>query len=198
MPEMDGFEAVRRIRARESGDGRHIPIVALTAHAMAGDRERCLDGGFDDYLSKPIQAATLHATLGRIRGTLAGPKADDSPATADDPPAFDRVAALGNLGGDEALLAEVLGLFLDDCPRLMTEIRAAVDSVDAPALGRLAHTVSGVAGNFEAPAIVGPARRLQAMAKSGDLAGARLAAGELGRAIDRLRRAADGTEVVAL
>jgi two-component system, sensor histidine kinase and response regulator len=195
MPEMDGFEATAAIRRREEGSGRHVPIVALTAHAMAGDRERCLGSGFDDYLSKPIQSATLRAALGRLDGPGAirpGAGAGEVPGGL---PAFDHASALANLGGDAGLLDEVVGLFLDDGPRLLASIRAAIVANDAAALGGVAHTVSGVAGHFAAEEIVAPARRLQVMAKSGNLSGAGVAEVELGRAFDRFRIAALATAV---
>jgi two-component system, sensor histidine kinase and response regulator len=197
MPEMDGFEATAAIRHREEGSGGHVPIVALTAHAMAGDRERCLGSGFDDYLSKPIQSATLRAALGRLGGPGASPPVAGPGVVPGDLHAFDHATALASLGGDAVLLDEVVGLFLDDCPRLMASIRAAIGVGDAAALGRVAHTVCGVAGNFAAAAVVGPARRLQAMAKAGDLSGALAAEAELVLALDRFRIAAGATGVGA-
>ena len=82
MPEMDGFEAVRAIRAREAGTGRHMPVLALTAHAMQGDRERCLDAGFDGYLAKPIRQADLEEALEAL-GPATEPTARDGPSGPD-------------------------------------------------------------------------------------------------------------------
>jgi HPt (histidine-containing phosphotransfer) domain-containing protein len=98
--------------------------------------------------------------------------------------AFDREEALDNLGGDEALLAEVLGLFLDDAPRLLREISEAIEAGDPTTLRRLAHTMAGVSGNFAAPDVIATARRLEAMGKAGDLAGAADAQAALGRDFD--------------
>ncbi|MDG3005882.1 response regulator [Paludisphaera mucosa] len=195
MPVMDGFEATAAIRRREEGSDQHVPIVALTAHAMAGDRERCLGSGFDDYLSKPLRAATLRESLNRLDGPGVALLEAKPGEVADDRRAFDRRAALENLGGDEGLLDEIVGLFLDDCPRQLESIRIAVVARDLAALGRLAHTVSGVASNFAAEEVVASARRIEVMAGSGDLAGAGAAGDELGRAVDRFRIAALATGV---
>jgi two-component system sensor histidine kinase/response regulator len=195
MPEMDGFEALAAIRSAERGTGRHVPIVALTAHAMAGDRERCLTSGFDAYLSKPVHAAALRAPLDRL--AEAGIVRPAAPAPPDHRLAFDRAAALDILGGDETLLAEVLGLFLDDAPRLLREVRGAVEASDAATLNRLAHTIAGVSGNFAAPALVASARRLEAMSKAGDLTGAADAEAAMERDFEALRAAVAASGLVA-
>jgi CheY-like chemotaxis protein len=114
MPEMDGFEAVAAIRLREQESGRHVPIVALTAHAMAGDRERCLGSGFDDYLSKPIQSATLRASLDGLDGPGAGHPEAGPGELPDDHHAFDRRSAPENLGGDAGPLDEDVDLSLPE------------------------------------------------------------------------------------
>ena len=197
MPEMDGFEALRAIRSREQDSGLRVPIVALTAHAMAGDRERCLGSGFDDYLTKPIQASTLRDALDRLDGAGTSLEAEDG-RVLDGRPAFDRRSALENLGGDEQLLDEVLELFLDDCPRLLAEVRTAIEAGDASTIARLSHTISGVAGNFAAAAVVDLARRLEVMGMTGELAGAEAAGVELGLAVDRFRAAAGASRAGAV
>ena len=188
MPVMDGFEAVAAIRARERGTSLRLPIVALTAHAMTGDRERCLAADFDDYLAKPIQATSLRSTLDRV---ILG-----SPVIENEPPDlsvhFDRGAALEGLGGDEELLEEVLGLFLEDCPRLLDEIRAAVEAEDRSSLQRLTHTLGGVASNFAANEVVRVARAIENASREGRLAEAKEMIPDLEHVLRSFRWAALG------
>jgi PAS domain S-box-containing protein len=189
MPEMDGFEATAAIREAERASGRRVPIVALTAHAMKGDRERCLEAGCDDYLSKPIDSARLHAMLDRLGGRPGDPPrgAGQESHNRD----FDRHAALGMLGGDGALLDELLALFFEDSPRLMGELRSAAANGDQAAVMRLAHTISGAAANFAASGVDEAASRLHARARAGELSEAAAACEEIEAAIGRFRLAVD-------
>ncbi len=167
MPEMDGFEAVAAIRKDETGTGRRLPVVALTAHAMKGDRERCLAAGFDAYVAKPIRSEILLATLAELASApVAVPAPVASPASGDRS-IFDLDAALECTGGDLPLFREVLGLFLEDCPRLLAEARTAIEASDGPALRRAAHTLKGSAGNFAAAGVVAAAERLESSGRSG-------------------------------
>ena len=188
MPEMDGFEAVAAIRGREGLSGGHVPIVALTAHAMKGDRERCLNSGFDDYLTKPIRSKELREAIEKwtLRGVESRVIEPDGPAP-DSIAEFDREAALITVGGDEALLGEVVGLFLDDCPRLLSEIEGAIGRSDAPSIKRLAHTVRGVAGTFGLPAVGLAAVTLEAKGGAESWNEARVAFEDLRLGIDRVR-----------
>jgi PAS domain S-box-containing protein len=164
MPELDGFEAVAAIRKAERETGRHTPVLALTAHAMKGDKERCLEGGFDGYLSKPVRSDQLFALVDDLV-TRSGDRSDVSGGPtvvrASDREVFDRRVALQCTAGDEALLNELLGLFLDDCPRRLDEIRSAIRASDGKALRRAGHTISGAASNFAAPEVMAAARRLE-------------------------------------
>jgi CheY-like chemotaxis protein len=144
MPEMDGLEATAAIRAAERGTSRHLPIIAMTAHALKGDRERCLEAGMDDYITKPLQINELLAMLDAL--------ADGSPApSADQPPTmptmtdFDREQALRQVAGDESLLKELAGLFLEESAQYLKAIEQAVTARDAAALQRAAHTLKGAA-----------------------------------------------------
>jgi PAS domain S-box-containing protein len=185
MPEMDGFEAAATIRRDEAGTGRHLPILAMTAHAMKADRERCLEAGMDDYVAKPIQPAELAAAIDRLvlaAGATAGP----APA-AEEEPTVNRAAALERVGGDVGLLGELAELFLRDCPQQLAEVRAAVVRGDVPAVRRLAHTLKGAAGTLGAAAAADAALRLETMARNNDLAEAPPACAVLEAALARLR-----------
>ncbi len=169
MPEMDGFAATAAIRAREAAHpgGRRVPIVALTAFAMKGDRERGLAAGMDDYLTKPIRRDQLAAILARFAAEAPAPPEADEPG-----PALDEAAALAYAGGDRQLLGELLSIFLADSPDQLRALRDAVAGTDPAALMRAAHTLSGslrVLGATAAIALVGP---LEALGREGRLQGA--------------------------
>jgi two-component system, sensor histidine kinase and response regulator len=160
MPEMDGFEATAAIRAREAATGAHTPIIAMTAHALKGDRDRCLEAGMDAYVSKPLRPQELFEVLEALATAtdLAGP----APAGPEpEPAAFDMAAALERVDGDAELLKELAGLFLGECPQRMAEIRQAIDQRDASKLHQAAHTLGGSVGNFGARAATLAAQRLE-------------------------------------
>jgi CheY-like chemotaxis protein len=172
MPIMDGLEATRWIRTQEAVGGRRMPIVALTAHAMVGDRQRCLDAGMDEYLSKPIKAADLHRVINTIASS-AQSSCPSSPATmalettAD---VFDRTAALAQMDGCQELLVEIVELFLNDLPGRLDEIQSAVDAADAPRLMRAAHALKGALGYLSANRARAAALHLEQLGHDGDIA----------------------------
>jgi len=188
MPEMDGFEATAAIRKRETTTGGHLPIVAMTAHAMVGDRERCLEAGMDGYVAKPIQPSELFET---IESLVASSPRDATASSGDSPAAkvFDQAALLARVQGDTQLLQELLGLFKDESPRLIGEIRAALSAHDPKALEAAAHTLKGVVGNFAADTAFQTALKLERQARGGELAGAELTLQELELQLERLKTA---------
>jgi CheY-like chemotaxis protein len=173
MPEMDGFEATAAIREREGTSGRHVPIVALTAHAQKEDAERCLAAGMDAYLAKPLQPRKLAAALSALAGGGA---------------AIDRARLLERVGGDRRALREVALLFLADAPRRVAEIRGAIARKDARALRLAAHALKGAVANFAAPFATDAAHELQKLGEAGELAEAPLAFERLKRELTAVRR----------
>ena len=174
MPEMDGFEATAAIRARERATGRRLPVIAMTAHAMKGDRERCLDAGMDGYISKPIRPDELWREMEALLDFVA----PAGPAQAS-PPLSNRATALARVGGDERVLAQVVGLFQARGPELLKAIRESIDRGDSAGLQRAAHALKGSVGYLGADRVVDTAARLERMGETGDLTGAEGALPEL-------------------
>ena len=198
MPEMDGFAATKAIREREAlaratSDPRSaatgpIPIVAMTAHAMKGDRERCLDAGMDSYISKPLRPHLLFEVIESIAAPLGAPSKEAAGAEAA-AAEFDREAVLTLVEGDQALLQEIVGLFLVEAPDLLRAMRAALARRDAVALEHSAHALKGSVGNFGAKTAHAIALTLEIMGHDGDLSGAPEAMAELETAFTRLAQA---------
>jgi two-component system, sensor histidine kinase and response regulator len=186
MPVMDGYEATRTIRIQEEKTGTHIPIVAMTAHAMKGDREKCLDAGMDGYISKPIEMKELYET---IENLFPGAKADEQPGTdaRHGEKIIDREALLERTGQDMDLFRELVELFLDDSVHLVDRIRTAVAHNDANELERAAHALKGSVLNFGARTVADLALGLESMGRAGDLTQAGKVAAELERQIGALR-----------
>ncbi len=121
MPVMDGLETTAEIRRQEEGTGRHLPIIALTAHAMKGDRERCLDAGMDGYVSKPILIEELRKALSAVLSAANEPRVEPKAEVAAGP-LFDEAAALAAVDGDRDFLRELAKTFLHDSPPWLFEI----------------------------------------------------------------------------
>jgi two-component system sensor histidine kinase/response regulator len=158
MPEMGGLEATTAIRAREWETGGHTRIIAMTAHAMTGDRERCLAAGMDGYLSKPINQALLFEVV-----------EEGSAGAAAQPVTFNQTELMDRLGGDTELLQDVIKLFLDDCPAQVAAIKAAVDQRDGALLRSTAHALKGAAANLSASALFEAAQTLERLGAEGRL-----------------------------
>jgi signal transduction histidine kinase/DNA-binding response OmpR family regulator len=157
MPVMGGLEATKAIRDRErETGGERIRIVAMTAHAMSGDRERCLAAGMDGYLSKPTESRALFAEVEGLDVTpLASP--------------IDETDLVKRLHGDTELAAEIVRLFTDECPALLDEIRGAIDRRDAVTARRAAHTLKGAAATAAAVGIAEAAGLIEVLAAEGDI-----------------------------
>jgi len=180
MPEMGGFEATAAIRALETqrGDPRR-PIIAMTAHAMKGDRERCLAAGMDEYLTKPLDPRQLCALVEDLAG--------GAPTVAPRGGIFEvPVDVLARVGGDRELLAEISRLFVDDAPRHLEKIRQALDARDGESLRRAAHGLKGAAANFDADRVVSAARALEEMGRAGEMDAADAAWQSLALEMERL------------
>jgi signal transduction histidine kinase/CheY-like chemotaxis protein len=170
MPEMGGFEATGLIRRRERADGRRLPIVAVTARAMTGDRERCLEAGMDDYLTKPMKVKDLLDIIDRL--VIKSAVAEGGPADNAGESAFEDRVLRDRFDGDLDLLRLVAGTFLESTPPLLHDMRQAIAAGDAGSVSRIAHRLRGSLANFGADEAVDAAFRLERMGAEGDLAGA--------------------------
>ncbi len=160
MPQMNGLEATRAIRALERERGSRVPIVAMTAHAMKGAREECLQAGMDAYLSKPVQMADLMDVLEELTRP-----SDEVSA----PVSFDPEPLRHRIGNDEKLFRDLIALFQEDGPRMLEQVREAIAAGNAPAVERAAHLLKGSAGNFGADEVVRAAQRVEDLGHAGDL-----------------------------
>jgi PAS domain S-box-containing protein len=193
MPEMDGLEAARRIRDPKSTVRNHdVPIIAMTAHALRGDRERCLEAGMNDYVSKPVSPQELADALTRWlprkpaarptpapavrranakKAAAASPSESAAAAPVVSPGAavFDRAGLLARLMGDEDLARTVANGFLDDIPRQIEALRSYLDTGDAVKVARQAHTIKGASANIGGEALRAAALKMETVARAGDL-----------------------------
>jgi len=185
MPGMDGFEATAAIRARE--ETRRIPIVALTAHAMTGDRDRCLKAGMDAYVAKPVEAEELFATIEQLASGKKREDAEERPreASAD---VLDRDTVFTRVGGDPELLLEMVSVFRDESSKLLHEIRSGVSRRDGAAVERAAHSLKGALAALAARAASAAALRLESIGRERDLSGVDAAWSVLEHEMGRLQK----------
>jgi signal transduction histidine kinase/DNA-binding response OmpR family regulator len=199
MPVMGGLEATAAIREREQETGEHLRIVAMTAFAMNGDRERCLAAGMDGYLSKPIDPRMLFAVV--EQEPSAEPPTSAVAAPPAQTPAFDEAELRARVSGDEQLLGDVVRIFLEDCPARLAAIKDAVDRRDGEAIHLTAHALKGAAGNLAAKGLFEAARVLERLGAESRLdaaeAASRVVAAEAANVIDALRRFESGRGVAA-
>jgi two-component system, sensor histidine kinase and response regulator len=186
MPEMNGMESTKAIREREKSGGGHVPIIAMTAYAMRGDREKCLAAGMDGYVSKPVSAAELFGALEKI---APGASAAQSPSETRSGPSLvvDRKAVCDQVGGDVQLLRDIIEIFLQDCPQNVALIREAISRRDADALENAAHSLKGSVANFAVPAAYQAAFRLETLGRNRDFNQAQEALDRLEKETQRLR-----------
>ncbi|HTN03866.1 MAG TPA: response regulator [Planctomycetaceae bacterium] len=216
MPVMDGYEATAVIRKREEQTGGHIPIVAMTAEALMGDRERCLAAGMDDYVAKPIVPGEMYRAVERFPAlclptlvpppgasptpTVPAAAASRSPIPRSSPPAnggspppaVDWDVAREHLGSDPQVLQEFVGLLKSQSPTLLAEIRRAIEAGDFKLLRRSAHTLKGSASYFGAEPLVTAALALEAQGRNETLDGATEKLATLQAELDRVLEALDG------
>jgi CheY-like chemotaxis protein len=185
MPEMDGLQLTAAIREKEKSTGAHLPIIAMTAYAMKGDRERCLAAGMDDYIPKPINSRQLFDMIEGVQSV--GLKALPATGSGINQEILDESTLRARFEGEPELLRDVVNLFLDDCPKLLDGIRGAVERSDAQALERAAHKLKGTVANFSARASYDAALRLEVMGRGGHLEQAREALARLDSSLRELR-----------
>ena len=186
MPEMDGYEATAEIRRREEGSSRRIPIIAMTANAMEGDREKALEADMDDYVPKPVTRAVLEAALERWTSSEKEKGALEEGAGA--PLDHGVIESLRELGGQE-MFSELAGMFLDDAASGLSDLRRAAEEGDAASIERFAHTLKGSCGNMGAGRMAEICSTLQELGASGDLARARQQIDSLDAELERVRHA---------
>ncbi|HEY1662965.1 MAG TPA: response regulator [Verrucomicrobiae bacterium] len=179
MPKMSGLEATTAIRAREKSTGTHVPIIAMTANAMAGDRENCVAAGMDEYVTKPIRYHQLVAAMGHVIPDLfvegkkndpsAGPNKESKSEEKTELLTFDRAGFQESLGHDPALVREVIGLFMKhDSPRLVAALKDASQKNDLKGVEEAAHALKGALGELHAANAYELSRKLEFSAHAGD------------------------------
>ncbi len=203
MPEMGGIEATAHIRAKERGTGEHLPIIAMTAHAMKGDRDHCLASGMDGYVAKPIHAQQLFDAIEGVELRASLETASVQTASIETPPSeepedivcdatddtLDRDALLDRFNGDSDLLREIAMVFVETSPGLIRDLHDAAFRRDQETLKRMAHTLKSSVGYFSAKTAVDLARSIESKASNGDWTDVEPQCAALDAAIERLRPA---------
>ncbi|MFL6208777.1 MAG: response regulator [Pyrinomonadaceae bacterium] len=186
MPELDGYEATAEIRRRE-GSTRHTPIVAMTAHALEGEREKCIAAGMDDYISKPVKPEELGAVLDRLLNTAGhGVETDATPAQAAVAPVdMERLHLM--MGDDPEEISEILGVYLSEMAKSFIQLGSAIEAGNADEVSLIAHNCMGVSANCGMVALVEPLRKLERMGHEQQLADAAPLGLQVGREFDRVK-----------
>ena len=196
MPEMDGYEATGEIRNPESKVLDHrVPIIAMTANAMKGDREKCLEAGMDDYLCKPYNPQELSDMLEKWIAKQDSSQPEEATVSDIEPvqDIFDKAGLLERLIGDEELANEILGGFLEDVPRKFAALKEAIDKRDAPSVQREAHTLKGASADVGGKALLETAFAIEKAGEAGDLETVKACMPELEAQFERLKEAMNRT-----
>jgi signal transduction histidine kinase/CheY-like chemotaxis protein len=170
MPEMDGLTATRHIREREKQTGLHLPIIAMTAHAMKGDQELCLEAGMDGYIAKPVSSKRIEETIARL--LISKPEVQPLSVVETAPSSltlWDRAKALERLDGDEELLHEIVQIFLEESSQHLANLKRAVTEANAELIERTAHTLKGELSYLGMPAVSLRANELEQMGRECEL-----------------------------
>ena len=161
MPVMDGFAAIAAIRQREAVSGGHLPVLALTAHAMRGDRERCLQAGFDGYLSKPVRQLELQQAIESLEGTHSPDSRPSAPSLA--------AGLLKICDGDESFARELAESFLASAPVCITGVSEAVEASDSVRLSVESHGLKGISRTIGAEKLANFSAQVEDSARKQDL-----------------------------
>ena len=168
MPEMDGLTATRAIREGEKGTTTHLPIFAMTAHAMKGDRERCLEAGMDGYISKPVRFSEIESAIAgltkkapAVRVSVEAPVSEVAP--------WNKARALQRVEGDHELLSDLCRIFLEESPKLLAALQTAIAAGDFESVQKSAHSLKGESGYLEATKLSRTAQQLEGMGRERDL-----------------------------
>jgi PAS domain S-box-containing protein len=191
MPELNGFETTAMIREQERESGGHIPIIAMTANAMKGDRERCLAAGMDDYVSKPVRSGELYRAVESFTTIPLSARGGTPPCDMPDPlePQPDSVfdaAAFRESISDEGLMRKLIAIYPEDSEAMLAEAETALRDKDRAALHQAAHSLKGLLGNYSAPVSLEAARTLSRLAREDRLKDASPALGDTIREVRRL------------
>ena len=165
MPVMDGTEVTQRIREREAASGSHTPIIAMTAHAMEGDRDRFLDSGMDEYIAKPIKVDELYEKIEKIASGIKKENPERRSPKKTKPPDFDMAVITGNFEGDMDLFQEIFDIFLETYPEQIKTMHRAIAEHNPKSFERSAHSLAGSISNFRVSKSMELALKLERMGR---------------------------------